>query len=627
MTSTQNEFSHDIFISYRHNDNKPLGGIGEGWVTEFVNYLTTELETMIKGKVSIYFDRNPDNGLKEHHRVEDSLNNRLNSVILIPILSQTYCDEECYAWKNEFQPFLESAKSDLLGSSIRLLDGNVTGRVLPVCIHDLEQQDLRKIESALNGKLRDIIFVFKSPGVNRPLRAHEEDPLKNANRTSYRDQINKVANAIREIITSVRSTEKAQEIIKPKKISSLDSLLSTTGLVKSIAIMPLVFKSQNPDDEFLSQGFAEDLFSSLKQIKALRSSIHGLSSSSDALTNIANSPSSTLVLTGNMTATKETLGIHLQLVQAKTGKQIWFGDYECERDKVFKLRPMIITQICESLSIHLKDNERKSIQHQAEASSAALEYYWKGRFHWRKRGNDLLTSLECFQKAVDLSPGFADAHAGIANASVLLGYYGLIPFQESLIKCKESALKALSIDPTIVEAYYALAYTSLCHELAWPDAEQNFEKVFAINPNSVTAPGKFKNYLTQIVCNFEIAETEVDPDGSIPHFLPAYSLMHKGKFEEGLKVAKIAISKDEGSFMAHRAAGLCYLGLGYGNEAIETLNTAAQLSNRHPWILFDLIGTYAINGNNEEAQSIMEEAMERVNNLPARINDFYFQSI
>ncbi|MBK7650788.1 MAG: tetratricopeptide repeat protein [Flammeovirgaceae bacterium] len=89
--------------------------------------------------------------------------------------------------------------------------------------------------------------------------------------------------------------------------------------------------------------------------------------------------------------------------------------------------------------------------------------------------------------------------------------------------------------------------------------------------------------------------------------------MHKGKYEEGLKVARIAMDKDGGSFMAHRAAGLCYLSLGYEKEAIEILTVAAQLSNRHPWVLFDLIGAYATLANNEEAQSIMEEAMEHVN--------------
>ncbi|MBK7650789.1 MAG: hypothetical protein IPJ20_08625 [Flammeovirgaceae bacterium] len=191
-----------------------------------------------------------------------------------------------------------------------------------------------------------------------------------------------------------------------------------------------------------------------------------------------------MALTGNMTVTDEQVGIDVQLEQSKTGAIVWHGEYQCNRDRLFTLRPSIITQICESLSITLKQTEQQSIQHQADASAAALELYWKGRYHGRRRGNDLLMSLECFQQATDLAPGFADAHAGMANAAVLLGYYGIIPLQESISKCKESAMKALSIDPAIIEAYYPLAYVSLCYELSWPDAEHNFRKVFGINPNT-----------------------------------------------------------------------------------------------------------------------------------------------
>lgn len=619
------EFAHDIFISYRHNDNKPPGGIGEGWVTEFVNYLTTELQTMVKGNVSIYFDNNPRDGLKEHHHVEGSLTERLKSTIFIPILSQTYCDQESYAWNNEFLPFLELSANDSLGLSVKLQNGNVTGRVLPVCIHDLEHNDLQLLESQLKGKLRAINFVFKSPGVNRPLRAIEEDPLKNANRTLYRDQINKVANAIREILESVKAPKMiVGEAAEPRKNNSLlDGLISTKSTIKSIAVLPLVFKSENPNDEFLSQGFAEDLFASMKHIRALRLSIHGLSTVAENGSQNMPVPPSMMMLTGNMTISDKTANVEVQLIQSKTRNIVWHATYECDRHKLFTLRPLIISQICETLSLTLNDNERTSIQHEAEASATALELFWKGRYHWRKRGNDLLTSQDCFEQASYLAPGFADAYAGIANATVLLGYYGMIPFQESITKCKEAALKALSIDPTLIDAYYPLAYVSLCQEIAWTEAEHTFSKVFGINPTSTNANLKFNNCLTQITCNFE--ENKDEPIGNIPHFLHAYSLLHKGRFEEGLKVAQMAIGKDGNSFMAHRAAGLCFLGLGYESEAIEALNMAAQLSNRHPWILLELIGTYSVMANNTEAQSIMEEAMDRVNSLPARINDYFFQ--
>ena len=96
MSSLIPGFEYDIFISYRHNDNLPTQGSGRqaevGWVTEFVESLQRELATTIKEPVSVYFDTNPHDGLLETHNVDKSLERKLESLIFIPILSQTYCN-------------------------------------------------------------------------------------------------------------------------------------------------------------------------------------------------------------------------------------------------------------------------------------------------------------------------------------------------------------------------------------------------------------------------------------------------------------------------------------------------------------------------------------------------------
>jgi hypothetical protein len=94
------DYEYDIFISYRQKDNKH-----DGWVTEFVNNLKGELEATFKETVSVYFDENPHDRLQETHHVSKSLEAKLKCVIFIPILSQTYCDPNCYAWQFEFLPF------------------------------------------------------------------------------------------------------------------------------------------------------------------------------------------------------------------------------------------------------------------------------------------------------------------------------------------------------------------------------------------------------------------------------------------------------------------------------------------------------------------------------------------
>lgn len=246
MPSILPGYSYDIFLSYRQKDNK-----GERWVTEFVKALKEELDATFKEDISIYFDENPHDGLLESHHVNKSLEGKLRSLIFIPILSQTYCDPKSFAWQEEFCAFNKLAKNDVLGREINLSNGNVASRILPIKIHDLDPADKNLIEQELGDVLRAIEFIFKSPGVNRPLRAAEDRPQDNLNKTFYRDQINKVANAIKAIVEGAKASrregdvkthegEKAQfreEVPLARKVAERD--LGKVALVYIIAALLL----------------------------------------------------------------------------------------------------------------------------------------------------------------------------------------------------------------------------------------------------------------------------------------------------------------------------------------------------------------------------------------------------
>jgi tetratricopeptide (TPR) repeat protein len=198
MESIISGYEYDIFISYRQKDNK-----GDRWVSEFVEALKTELESTFKEEVSVYFDINPHDGLLETHDVNASLKDKLKCLVFIPIISRTYCDPKSFAWEHEFRAFVEEASKDQYGLKVKLPSGNIANRVLPVRIHDLDVEDIRLCESLLGGVLRGVEFIYKSPGVNRPLCAMEDKPHDNLNNTIYRDQINKIANAIKEIVSGL----------------------------------------------------------------------------------------------------------------------------------------------------------------------------------------------------------------------------------------------------------------------------------------------------------------------------------------------------------------------------------------------------------------------------------------
>jgi len=189
------EFDSDIYISYRFNDNKY-----DGWVAEFADKLRLELSATLKDKLNIFFDKKP-----EEDRHSGSSRRPSKSLIFIPIVSQTYCDTGSIVWKHEFEGFNRGAQRDKLGSSVKLASGNTASRVIPVKIHDVDASDVKLLEKELSGGLRSVDFIYREEGVNRPLRPTDDDKFSSGSKPLYRNQINKLANIIKEIVQGIKS--------------------------------------------------------------------------------------------------------------------------------------------------------------------------------------------------------------------------------------------------------------------------------------------------------------------------------------------------------------------------------------------------------------------------------------
>src|ERR1035437_3307419 len=298
MASIIPGFEYDIFISYRHNDNR------SGWVTEFVAALQEELAATLKECVSVYFDTNRHDGLLETHNVDKSLEGKLKCLIFIPIISQTYCDSKSFAWQHEFVAFNKMAREDQFGRDIRLASGNVASRILPIKIHNLDQEDKTILENELGGMLRCIDFIYIEAGVNRPLRPND-DAKGNLNKTQYRNQVNKLANAVKEIMIGARNFDfekkespsknivsvNTPDLVKAKSFKLrmafwsfiiigllvsgyfvLPSLFktSTKPIDGSIAVLPLENMSNDPGQEYFSNGMMQEILNHLFMIGGLK---------------------------------------------------------------------------------------------------------------------------------------------------------------------------------------------------------------------------------------------------------------------------------------------------------------------------------------------------------------------
>jgi len=232
MASLIPGYNYDIFISYRQKDNR-----GDRWVSEFVEALKTELESTFKEEISVYFDINPHDGLLETHDVGESLKEKLRCLVFIPIISRTYCDPKSFAWEHEFRAFVEQASKDQFGLKIKLSNGNVANRVLPVRIHELETSDIKECESVLGGVLRSIDFVYKEPGVDKPLLPGDNEK-KNLNNTNYRIQIIKVAHGIREIISGLRNPGESRKELTQQPVSAEETIKTEIGKAHRINANP-----------------------------------------------------------------------------------------------------------------------------------------------------------------------------------------------------------------------------------------------------------------------------------------------------------------------------------------------------------------------------------------------------
>ncbi len=196
-------FDCDIYVSYRFNDNKY-----DGWVNEFVDKLTQELSATLKDKLSIYFDKSPEEDRKPLYQENTLVPRQVKSLIFIPIISQTYCDTSSLVWKEEFRGFQTGAKNDRFGASIKLGSGNIASRIIPVKIHDIDSEDTKLLETELSGGLRSVDFIYREDGVNRPLHPADDEKFATPQRPLYRNQVNKLANLIKDIISGIKLLEK-----------------------------------------------------------------------------------------------------------------------------------------------------------------------------------------------------------------------------------------------------------------------------------------------------------------------------------------------------------------------------------------------------------------------------------
>jgi tetratricopeptide (TPR) repeat protein len=527
MSSIIEGYEYDIFISYRQKDNKY-----DGWVTEFVDNLKRELEATFKEEVSVYFDINPHDGLLETHAVDASLKEKLKCLVFIPIISQTYCDSKSFAWQQEFCTFNKSAKEERFGRDIRLPSGNVASRILPVKIHNLDPEDKLILENEIGGALRCIEFIYKSAGVNRPLRANEDHPKDNLNKTYYRDQINKVANAVKEIIGSLKNNKyqngagsqktfsaepEPRKILKPKILISIFIVLlltisgyffipklsgSSESGEKTIAVLPFVNWFNEKDYLFLGDAIATQINSQLRvfnELNVISSNSTRRYIGSDIPSNkqIGKECGANIIVQGSVELlnNNKDITIYVQLINTKTNSPILDEKFKGRLDSLQTIRSKIIVSIALGLQINLSPEKIKQIETDLTKSPSAYTSYLSANYQneaaslalMGKKYNDSSSfelAIKMYDRAIMYDSAFAIAYARRAISRSWAYFTGYLPDPGNVEKCRSDIEKALKIDPTLAEAHIANGFYYCYCKKEYRKAIECFKKALEIDPGN-----------------------------------------------------------------------------------------------------------------------------------------------
>ncbi len=518
MPSILPDYEYDIFVSYRHNDNL------DGWVTSFVESFEKELRGTLKESLTIYFDKNPRDGLLETHHVDKSLEGKLKCLIFIPIISQTYCDPKSFAWQHEFVAFNKLAKEDDLERDFKLSNGNVASRILSVKIHDLDAEDTSVIETEISGVLRAIEFIYREAGVNRPLTP-SDDKKDNLNNTDYRNQVNKVANAVKEIITSVKNPSTTSQTTthhhQPTSLKSSNKkvwivtllFLALASIVyyfyfkqpisnnqqlildKSIAVLPFTDMSPQKDQEYLGDGIAEEILNVLARVKDLkvigRTSSFSYKGKDTDLKTIGEELGVSTILEGSIRKDGNKVRITAQFIKAADGSHLWSESFDRELKDVFQIQDELAKKISSSLLTTFNSSEDQ-VRSLGPVSNEAYNLYLLGKYQSERArviGDEidkrLYEAINLFSQSIELDSTFANAYAELASAYLHIGFlFGNQKIANIYYLAEKNALKALSLDPNNARALDRMGYLKRNRDWDWEEASVYYQKSLASAPNN-----------------------------------------------------------------------------------------------------------------------------------------------
>jgi TolB-like protein/Tfp pilus assembly protein PilF len=387
--------------------------------------------------------------------------------------------------------------------------------------------------------------------------------------------------------------------------------------ISSVAVMPFVNASNDPNTEYLSDGLTESLINSLSQIPNLtvmsRSSVFHYKRRDVDPQAVAHDLKVQGVITGRIVQRGDQLIISAELIDARTNRNLWGDRYDRKLSDVLAVQQDITGAISARLRERLSGETKKQIAKGGTSDPEAYQLYLKGRFYWEKRTQDSLEKAkDYFNQAIEKDPNYALAYVGLADYYYVVSDYAPVSAVDVAPKARSAAQRALAIDDTLAEAHAVLAGSDE-NLWEWDAAEREFRHALELDPNNGTAHqwyGLFLSYLgrqDEAHAQFRRA-LELDPLNLTFNNNLAMSYSAARQYDQALDQFRKTIDMDPNYASAHDNLAQTYFDMGKYDLWLAEWKKAATLNNDHEQsaISEDAARVYAKSGSRATVSRVIE---------------------
>ncbi|HEX4229898.1 MAG TPA: protein kinase [Bryobacteraceae bacterium] len=410
-----------------------------------------------------------------------------------------------------------------------------------------------------------------------------------------------------------------QDLREENALTVTPSEHARSGLV-SIAVLPFVNMTSDPEQEYFSDGMTEDIIREVSRIPGVkvlaRTSIMRFRNSQKETAQIGQELGVTNLLEGSVRRSGNRVRISTALVDVETTMQTWSDVYDRDLTDVLKIQSEVSSQIANALSMTLTNTPSRSARQRA-FNIDAYQSYLKGMYLLNKLAPDSVEkSIRFFEEALTFDAADARAYAGISYANCMLGHFDFVPPRIAFPRAKAAALRAFELDPRLVETHICMGLTQMFHDWDWAGAKTSFRQALALNANSADAH-LYYSWCLLMTQEIEIAVEEarhaldLDPLSPTARTNLAHCLADAGQFEESMALSLRTIELDPYYGPAYVILGFALLGAGHREQAFEYLE-------RWSWRKTIKGLSYGFAGRKQEALATIDELLSPDSQEPVR---------